>query len=298
MSAQAGAVRSADVATPIKSRRVQFDWEATPLHWVPRDPQTTHTINVLHMLLPAGERWFVRVYKQALPLIHDERLLDDVKGFMAQESWHSRAHASVLDHLAAQGIDTTPYTRHVEWMFDQLLGDAPLGMRRMPRWLKRRWLFRRLAIIAAIEHFTAVLGVWILDSAALDRAGADPTMLDLLRWHGAEEVEHRHVAFDLFKHVGGSYVGGVLAMLVVAPVVIALWFRGVRFFMRADPAVTAKPTWRAFRRAGRRGLIPSTGTLLPAVPRYLRRDYHPSHEGSTERALAYLAASPAASAYR
>ncbi len=284
-------------APAIRSRRVRFDWDATPLHWVPNDPQTTHTINVLHLLLPAGERWFVKVYKQALPLINDERLLEDVKGFMAQESWHSRAHASVLDHLAAQGIDSTPYTRQIEWLFDRLLGDAPLGIRRMPRRLQRRWLLRRLAFIAAIEHFTAVLGVWILDSPALDRAGADATMLDLLRWHGAEEVEHRHVAFDLFKHAGGGYIGGVFAMLAVAPVLIALWFRGVRFFMKADPTVTAKPSWRAFFRAGRRGLVPSTGTLLPAVPRFLRRDYHPSREGSTDRALAYLAGSPAAGAY-
>jgi uncharacterized protein len=292
------AFSAVEAPTGIHSRRVRFDWEATPLHWVPGDAQTTHTINVLHLLLPAGERWFVQVYKQALPLIRDDRLLDDVKGFMAQESWHSRAHASVLDHIAAQGIDSRPYTRDVEWLFNRLLGDAPLGMRRMPRWLKRRWLLRRLAIIAAIEHFTAVLGVWILDAQALDRAGADPTMMDLLRWHGAEEVEHRHVAFDLFKHVGGSYLNGVLAMLVVAPVMLGLWFRGVRFFMRADPAVSAKPSWRAFLRAGHRGLIPSTRILFGAVPRFLRRDYHPSHEGSTERALAYLAVSPAASAYR
>lgn len=282
---------------PITPRRVSFDWEETPLHWIPDEPTATHVINVLHLLLPAGERWFVQVYKQALPLIRDEGLLDDVKGFMAQESWHSRAHSSVLDHLAAQGVDCTPYTRDVEWLFNKLLGDTPLGMRRMPRWLKRRWLLRRLAIIAAIEHFTAVLGVWILEAGALDRAGADATMMDLLRWHGAEEVEHRHVAFDLFKHAGGSYLSGVLAMLVVAPVMLGLWFRGVRFFMRADRTVTAKPSWRAFFRAGRRGLIPSTGILFGAVPRFLRRDYHPSQEGSTERALAYLADSPAANAY-
>jgi predicted metal-dependent hydrolase len=30
------------------------------------------------------------------------------------------------------------------------------------------------------------------------------------------------------------------------------------------------------------------------APRYLSRDYHPSQEGSTEQAVAYLASSPAA----
>jgi len=282
----------------IKPRRVQFDWTDTPLHWIPGDAQTTHTINVLHLLLPAGERWFVDVYRQAMPLITDDRLREEVKGFMGQEAVHARAHASVLEHLAAQGVDSTPYTRYVEWMFSKLLGDNPLRLKRIPGWLRRRWLLRRLALIAAIEHFTAVLGWWVINSPGLDAAGADETMLDLLRWHGAEEVEHRHVAFDLYRHVGGSYLGQVLAMIATVPVLAALWFRGVVFFMKADSSVARKASWRAFRRAARRGRVPDLRILLSAVPRYLRTDYHPSQEGSTAHALAYLATSPAASAYR
>jgi hypothetical protein len=41
---------------------------------VPGDAQTTHTANVLHLLLPAGERWFVDVYRQVLPEVTDPRL--------------------------------------------------------------------------------------------------------------------------------------------------------------------------------------------------------------------------------
>ncbi len=91
---QPQAVKSEHIA--LTARNVSFSWKDTPLHWVPGDPFATHTINVLHMLLPAGERWFVHVYKQVLPLIRDERLRADVIGFIGQEAMHSRAHDEVL----------------------------------------------------------------------------------------------------------------------------------------------------------------------------------------------------------
>ena len=283
------------VRSEIRPRRVRFDWSDTPLHWIPGDPQTTHTINVLHLLLPAGEKWFVEVYRQALPLIDDPQLAADVKGFMGQEAIHSRAHAAVLDHLLAQGLDPTPFTSRMEWLFAKLLGDEPLG-RPMPRWLRRAWLKQRLAIIAAVEHFTAVLGMWVVDSPGLDASGADPVMLDLLRWHGAEEVEHRDVAFDVFQHVSGSYARRVETMTVSAFMLAFLFARGTRFFLAADPTEPAKPTWRAFIRAGREGRLPTFRTMFGTVPSYLKPSHHPSQEGSAEPALAYLASSPAAQA--
>jgi predicted metal-dependent hydrolase len=40
----------------------------------------------------------------------------------------------------------------------------------------------------------------------MGRLGADPEMVDLVKWHGAEEIEHRTVAFDLYRHLGGGYI--------------------------------------------------------------------------------------------
>lgn len=277
----------------IRPRQVRFDWAETPLHWIPGDPFATHLINVLHLLLPAGERWFVDVYRQALPLIDEDRLHGEVKGFMGQEAVHSRAHAAVLDHLRSQGIDPDPYTRRLEWMFEKLLGDH-----RLPSRLQPQWLVFRLAIIAAVEHYTAVLGNWILESRGLDEAGADDTMLDLLRWHGAEEVEHRSVAFDAYQHVSGTYVRRTAAMAVVAPTLQYLWYRGVRFLVRSDPSLRGvRFGWKDYRRCVREDKAPGA-ELVRCLPRYLRRRHHPSHEGSLAPALEYLGRSPAALAAR
>ncbi|WP_373286997.1 metal-dependent hydrolase [Wenjunlia tyrosinilytica] len=282
--------------TPIRPRKVAFEWRRTPLHWIPDEPTATHVINVLHLLLPAGERWFVKVFKEALPLITDEALLKDVKGFMGQEATHSVQHSHVLDHLKDQGLDTTGYTRHVEWMFNVLLGERPLLPIPAGEWLRFR-----LALIAAIEHFTAVLGDWVLAAEELDRAGADEVMLDLLRWHGAEEVEHRSVAFDLYQHAAGPgparYLRRAEAMAFAWPTLVYLWITGARYLMRHDPELRGGGyRLKEHRTAARKGLIPSWAELHLSMPRYLRRSYHPSQEGSLRRAVEYLATSPAARA--
>ncbi|WP_406138202.1 metal-dependent hydrolase [Streptomyces sp. NBC_01089] len=299
----------------IAPRRVSFDWENTPLHWIPGEPTATHVINVLHLLLPAGERWFVKVFKEALPLVADPELLKDVKGFMGQEATHSVQHSHVLDHLAAQQLDTAAYTRHVDFLFEKLLGERPpLGIP-VPA---REWLRFRLSLVAAIEQFTAVLGDWVLRADGLDAAGADAVMLDLLRWHGAEEVEHRAVAFDMYQHCGGEglprYARRIEGMAVVTPVLLWLWVWGASYLLRHDPAlvrddeqvpagpgrpgVTGRPGYslRNHNGAVARGLLPTWGELGAAIPRYFRRSYHPSQEGSLRRAVEYLAASPAARA--
>jgi predicted metal-dependent hydrolase len=284
----------------IKARRVAFDFGKTPMHWIPDDAFSTHVINVLHLLLPAGEKWFCDVYRQAMPLVHDDQLRADVKGFIGQEAIHGRAHSSVLDHLSAQGLETKPYTRRVEWMFNRLLGDYGLTNDHGPMVLRRYWIVSRLAIIAAIEHFTCILGWWVISGAGgLDEAGADPVMLDLLRWHGAEEVEHRSVAFDMFQETSGSYFRRLVAMAVVMPVIGFLWIVGTRYLIKHDPQATRKDraSLRRYVKMSHKDRLPRVGYLLASIPRFLKPRFHPSAEASTERALAYLAHSPAAQSY-
>lgn len=280
-------------------RRVSFDWRETPLHWIPDEPTATHVVNVLHLLLPAGERWFVKVFKEGLPLVTDARLLQDVKGFMGQEATHSVQHSYVLNHLAEQRLDTDAYTRHVDFLFERLLGEEPPWGIPFPA---GKWLLYRLAFVAAIEQFTAVLGDWVLRAEGLDRAGADEVMLDLLRWHGAEEVEHRAVAFDMYQHCGGSdparYARRIVTMCVTAPVLLWLWAWGAAYLIRHDPQLAGRSRYslREHNRAVDKGLLPTWRELGSAIPRYFRRSYHPSQECSLRKAVDYLATSPAARA--
>src|SRR6201995_2510525 len=226
----------------LEARDVAFDWAKLPFHYVPDEPFATHVLNVLPLLLPAGEEVFVEVFKKTLPLIQDDQLRLDVQGFIGQESVHSQAHSGVLDHFAAQGVDVTPYTDQIKWLFERLLGDRPR------RSLRRQhsWLLEQVSFVSAIEHYTAVLGEWILNSPQLDVVGTDPVMLDMLRWHGAEEVEHKAVAFDTMKHLQAGYWRQVRTQLAVSPVMLLLWIRGVRFMYSLDPELPpgSKARWR------------------------------------------------------
>ncbi|MDV3205554.1 MAG: metal-dependent hydrolase, partial [Rhodococcus ruber] len=188
-------------------------------------------------------------------------------------------------------------TDQMRWLFGRLLGRRPLtGLR------AENYLVERLALIAAVEHVTAFLGDWVLNAKGLDAAGTDPTMLDLLRWHGAEEVEHRSVAYDVMRYFDPGEARRIRTQLIVTPVLVWLWIRGARFLMAHDPALAGAPgharaphlsDWSA---ASRRGTLPGPVDLGRRMSRYFRRSYHPSQEGSTAQAVRYLASSPAARA--
>ncbi|UKY51511.1 metal-dependent hydrolase [Streptomyces inhibens] len=208
-------------------------------------------------------------------------------------------HSFVLDHLAHQGLDTGPYTRHVGFLFEYLLSEKPPFGIPVP---EPEWLRFRFSLIAAIEQFTAVLGNRVLHAEGLDHAEPDPVMLDLLRWHGAEEVEHRAVAFDMYQHAGGEdparCARRILGMAVTAPVLLYLWAWGAAYLLRHDPQLATRSRYslREHNRAVRKGLLPTWREPGAAIPRYLRRSYHPSQEGSLRTAVAHLASSPAARA--
>ena len=281
----------------LAARNVSFQWEGTGTPWIPGDVFTSQFINVLHLLLPEGELWFCRLYNKALPHIQDPDLKDDVKGFIRQEAVHSRSHQAVLDkYFSHSGLNRDPYERRVRWLFTELLGDYPLGMRSNWDWLNFNWLKFRIGLVAAIEHFTCVIGRWILECKGLDEAGADPEMMDLLRWHGAEEVEHRNVAHDLFVAFGAGYFYRVMLMLLVGPILLLLWFIGTRFLIKQVPGQQKVRFLRQWRRAARQDRLPTAGFLLLSIWRYLKYSYHPEYEADTQVALDYLQRSPSVAA--
>ena len=131
---------------PAERRQVRFDWSDTPAEWIPGDPFSSHMLNVLHLLLPTGERWFAASINLASEQVDDPELRDAIGPFIGQESWHAWAHTKVLEHLEELGIDTAPYTDRLERAFKRVLGDHPSW----PSFLGRRTVWRRRSLPSSI----------------------------------------------------------------------------------------------------------------------------------------------------
>ncbi|WP_433193669.1 metal-dependent hydrolase [Nocardia sp. CA-107356] len=276
----------------IHARDVHFDFSSVPMHYIPGEVLATHVTNVMHLVLPEGERAMASCLAEALPLIEDERLREEVAGFIGQESMHASSHEGARTHLQSIGLDVESYVAKVGWLVDRVLGDHGLTGR-----AKQEWLKERLGLFAGMEHFTAVIGEWLLESQVLEDLGMHPTMLDLVRWHGAEEVEHRSVVFDAYLHVDGGYARRVRTGLLASGLLLPLFVVSTAYLYRKDPSPAKGRSWaRQFVSATARGVIPNFVTFVTEMPRYLRPSFHPSQLGPMDNALRYLAHSPAARA--
>lgn len=177
----------------IPTRRVSFDdaIKTVPKHFAKDgDLIGSHIAAALSSVFPDGEDFFVKSVRHYRDRITDPALKKQVAGFIGQESIHGREHRVLNERLAELGYTT----KQVEWL--------------TKKGLSLRWRFTpkkaSLAMTAALEHFTATLAELILsDPDARDMFG-DETVKNLFLWHALEEAEHKAVAFDVYKLIGGG----------------------------------------------------------------------------------------------
>ncbi|WP_040518735.1 metal-dependent hydrolase [Gordonia neofelifaecis] len=280
----------------LHARNVAFDLSETPLHWIPGHPMSSNMITVLNLLLPEGERWFVETFNEALPLIKDEALAADMRGFVGQEAMHAEVHDRAVENwLRGHGIDPTGYLKQMEWIFRSVLGPREGTAEQ-----KQKHLIERLWLIAAIEHYTAILGDFALNCTWVEN-GADTAMADMFTWHGAEEVEHRAVAHDAAAYFADSPLRRARAMALAFPFLVWLMARGFRFINSQDPSVADKSVLDKTRlyvgsyfRDSRVGVFPKLSKLALATVTYFKPGFEPTDIGDTAQAVAFLAASPGA----
>lgn len=256
---------------PPRVRRPGLDFTAVPRDWLFDCPVATTYANGLHLVFPAGERFFIRSVRARLHCVDDLDLKARVRGFVGQEAMHGRAHEDSFRMMERHGYSVTDWLEGYE--------------RVAYGWLEPRVpLMLRLSVTVALEHLTATLGENALHDDVLDRA--HPTMRRLLRWHAAEEIEHKSVAFDVYRAAGGGYWLRVLGMVVALAGLLWFWSSAVRHLRRQDPRIDRQAI--AAARARHADAVQSGDLLKAAFFDYLRPGFHPDDHDSSAAARMWL----------
>ena len=184
----------------VRARRISFDYPNGSLrhHYVDGDPVMSHAVAYLSAAFPEGEDFFVRSVRQFADQLTDPELKARVQGFIGQEVTHGREHRALNERLHQMGYPTRRYdrvTRRGLASYERLL--SPLTC---------------LAITAALEHFTAVFAETLLSNKDAQALLGTTEVRSMLLWHAVEESEHRCVAFDVYRAVGGSERRRIAAM--------------------------------------------------------------------------------------
>jgi predicted metal-dependent hydrolase len=159
--------------------------------WFGNHAFKTAWFNAMSITFPLGEKFFIDSVRHFVPQIEDPKLAEDIRGFCGQEGFHRREHQRYNEALC------------------RLRGyDLQLMEGRLERNIRRAYMFmsplQRLAITASIEHITAIMAESALSDDDPMLGHADSAMQALWQWHAAEEMEHKAVAFDVYRAVGGT----------------------------------------------------------------------------------------------
>jgi predicted metal-dependent hydrolase len=260
---------SAQAPADIPVRQLLVDMSAGfPRHWHGGDAYASHLMNSFSMMLPLGEQYVIEMARRCQPMLQAAgqlALLQDVQSFIGQEAAHRRLHADYNRVLADQGYSTA---------IERLM-QAQLSV------FRKRSLVTQLAVGAAIEHWTSLMGDYQLRNSAWAARMAEP-LRTVWSWHAAEESEHKAVLFDLYRQLccrrpRGSVRGYLRRCAVFVGISLVLLFDlawsqagmlshdGLIWHRRSS--ASALRLW-----CGRGGL---GRHLLPRLLAYFRPGFHP-----------------------
>ena len=245
-------------AVGITVRKPQFTPQAIRRHYFANSPLMSHLLTALSSTFPIGEQFFVHSVRNVRDRVKDEKLQAQIAAFIGQEAMHSKAHAAFND----------------AWRRDDY------NLDRFQAWLARKDSYIKglhpkiqLAITCAFEHFTALLGGYILRHPEI-LASSDEDTIKLWVWHAIEEIEHRAVAFDVYQHVyGDDKVRRMIMRSVTTGFASLTFYSATRLFWQDKKKSLPKVTGNLL---GIYLLGKMFVQLLPEYLSYFKADFHPS----------------------
>ncbi|MBK0062872.1 MULTISPECIES: metal-dependent hydrolase [unclassified Acinetobacter] len=245
-------------ALGITVRRLQFHPEKIKRHYFANSPVMSHLLTALSSTFPVGEQFFVNSVRNVRDKVTDPQLQAQIAAFIGQEAMHSKAHSEFND----------------AWRRDDY------NLDRFQAWLKKRDDLLRgihpklqLALTCAFEHFTALLGGYILRHPEV-LSTLDEDAMKLWVWHAIEEIEHRSVAFDVYQAVyGDDRIRRLLMRSVTTGFASLTLYSTTRLFWQDKRSSLPKIGGNLF------GFYLLGKMFIQLVPEYLsyyKSDFHPA----------------------
>ncbi|HFF4630352.1 TPA: metal-dependent hydrolase, partial [Acinetobacter baumannii] len=182
---------------------------------------------VLSAMFPAGEMFFIESIRNVRNQIKDEKLLEDIKAFIAQEAFHSREHKTLNNHLI--------HSNYPEVVEIEAKTKARLDK------LRQLSAVEQVTATVVMEHYTATLARLLLTDSLI-KAKTTQESRNLWEWHALEELEHKSVAFDVLNAIGGNSsknrkVALARVAKLITPIIFKYW---IKILKRKDINFTLK----------------------------------------------------------
>lgn len=240
-------------------RRPQFNPKAISRHYFANSPIMSHMLTALSSTFPIGEQFFVHSVRNVRDRVKDENLQAQIAAFIGQEAMHSKAHAEFNDAWRTEHYQLDNF---LGWLAKQ-----DQNVRHLPYSVQ-------LAVTCAYEHFTALLGGYILRHPEVLQT-LDEDAVKLWVWHAIEEIEHRSVAFDTYQAIYGDSVLRKKMMRSITTGFFGLTiYATTKLFIQDRHKSLPKIGGNLF---GFYLLAKMIIQLLPEYLAYYKDDFHPSH---------------------
>jgi predicted metal-dependent hydrolase len=223
----------------VPTRRMSFaaSLDAMPKHFAGEEHVVmAHAWAGMSATFPDGEDFFVRSVRHFRDQLTDPELKRQVAGFIGQEAMHGREHRELNARLDELGYPVAIVERFTK-----------KGLAIRERLFPAK---ANLAATVALEHVTATLAEIVMTDAETQRSLGDGVVRDIYFWHALEESEHKAVAFDVYRAIGGSERLRIWTMRIMRHLMLlGIGFQVLVSVLRdRDGRRSLRRSWRAARR--------------------------------------------------
>ena len=225
-------------------------------YWFDYNPSLTHFMSALSVLFPDGERFFMKsmnAYRKKLP----DYFINELNEFCVQEANHGRLH-SEMNSMIDDGIllKLEERTKIALDLVGKIFSDR-----------------QKLAITICLEHLTAIMGKHLLlrDDLTSQMSGDAKTCW---LYHAEEEVEHAHVAYDIYNYIHGGYLTRSIFMIPVTVGLAYIIIHNWTDIMNHDQRLGDDGLFSTLiTLIGRDGFITN---MIPEYLEWFKPSFHPS----------------------